>query len=161
VADVGAGDGDWSFRLAERVGETGHVYATEVDEDELDKIRDRIREGKADNVTTIPGDQERTGLEAGCCDAILLRLVYHHFTQPAVMRADLRQALRPGGRLAVIDIVPQKHWRELPDVPDRGGHGIPVEDVIREMTDAGFEVVAQYDDWNGDDDRFCVVFQLP
>jgi hypothetical protein len=57
--------------------------------------------------------------------------------------------------------VPQKHWRELPDVPDRGGHGIPVEDVIREMTDAGFEVVAQYDDWNGDDDRFCVVFQLP
>ncbi|MGB6362800.1 MAG: class I SAM-dependent methyltransferase [Thermoanaerobaculia bacterium] len=161
VADVGAGDGDWTFRLAERVGAAGHVYATEVDEDELDKIRRRIRKGDHDNVTAVKGDQDRTSLEADCCDAILLRLVYHHFTQPAVMRADLRRALRSGGLLAIIDIVPQKHWRELPEVPDRGGHGIPVVDVIQEMTDDGFEVVAQYDDWNGDDDRFCVVFRLP
>jgi len=161
VADVGAGDGDWSFRLAERVGASGHVYATEVDGDELDKIRRRIRKDDLDNITALEGDQERTGLEADCCDAILLRLVYHHFTEPAIMRADLRQALRPGGRLVIIDIVPQKHWRELPEVPDRGGHGIPIEDVIQEMTDDGFEVVAQYDDWNGDDDRYCVVFRLP
>ena len=161
VADVGAGDGDWAFRLAERVGETGQVYATEVDEDELDKIRRRIRKGDHDNVTAVKGDQDRTGLEADCCDAILLRLVYHHFTQPPIMRTDLRRALRSGGLLAIIDIVPQKHWRELPEVPDRGGHGVPVEDVIQEMTDDGFEVVAQHDDWNGDDDRFCVVFRLP
>ena len=161
VADVGAGDGDWSFRLAERVGAAGHVYATEVDGDELEKIRRRIRKSDHDNITAVEGDQERTGLPADCCDAILLRLVYHHFTQPTIMRADLRQALRPGGLLAIIDIVPQKHWRKLPEVPDRGGHGIPVEDMIQEMTDDGFEVVAQHDDWNGDDDRFCVVFRLP
>lgn len=158
VADVGAGDGDWSFRLAERVGETGHVYATEVDGDELDKIRRRIRKSDHDNITAVEGDQERTGLEADCCDAILLRLVYHHFADPARMRADLRRALRPGGLLAIIDIVPQKHWRKLPEVPDRGGHGIPVQDLIAEVTTDGFEVVAQYDDWNGDEDRFCVVF---
>ena len=161
VADVGAGDGDWAFRLAERVGSSGHVYATEVDKDELDKIRRRIRKDDHSNVTAVQGDQESTGLEADCCDAILLRLVYHHFTQPAVMRADLLRALRTGGLLAIIDIVPQKHWRELPEAPDRGRHGIPVEDVIREMTDDGFEVVDQYDDWNGDDDRYCVVFRLP
>ena len=134
VADVGAGDGDWSFRLAERVGETGHVYATEVDEDELKKIRRRIRKADNDNITAVEGDQERTGLEADCCDAILLRLVYHHFSDPARMRTDLRRALRPGGLLAIIDIVPQKHWRKLPEVPDRGGHGIPVQDLIAEVT---------------------------
>lgn len=159
VADVGAGDGDWSFRLAERVDETGHVYATEVDEDELDKIRRRIEKGNYTNVTAVEGSQERTGLTAECCDAILLRLVYHHFTQPSVMRADLRRALRPGGRLAIIDIVPQKLWRRLPEVPDRGGHGIPIEDLIREMTGDGFEVVSRHEDWNGDEDRFCVVFR--
>lgn len=161
LADVGAGDGDWAFRLVERVGSSGHVYATEVDDDELDKIRRRIEKDDHGNVTAIKGDQEQTGLEAGCCDAILLRLVYHHFTQPAVMRADLRRALRPGGRLVIVDIVPQRHWRDLPGVPERGGHGIPVEDVIQEMTGDGFDLVAQYDDWNGDDDRYCVVFRLP
>lgn len=159
VADVGAGDGDWSFRLAERVGETGHVYATEVDEDELDKIRRRIENGNYTNVTAVEGSQERAGLAAECCDAILLRLVYHHFTDPSVMRADLRRALRPEGRLAIIDIVPQKLWRRLPEVPDRGGHGIPIEDLIREMTGDGFEVVSRHEDWNGDEDRFCVVFR--
>jgi len=161
VADVGAGDGDWTFRLAERVGAAGHVYATEVDGDELDKIRRRIEKDDHDNITAVKGDQERTGLEADCCDAILLRLVYHHFADPVRMRADLRRSLRPGGLLAIIDIVPQKLWRKLPEVPDRGGHGIPVEDLIAELTTDGFELVAQYDDWNGDEDRFCVVFRLP
>jgi precorrin-6B methylase 2 len=158
LADVGAGDGDWAFRLAERVGDTGHVYATEVDEDELDKIQRRIRKGEATNVTAVKGDQNQTGLEADCCDAILLRLVYHHFTQPAVMRADLRRALRSEGRLVVIDIVPQKHWRHLPGVPERGGHGIPVEELIDELTGDGFELVDRYDHWNGDEERYCVVF---
>ena len=99
-----------------------------------------------------------TGLEPGCCDAVLLRLVYHHFQEPAPMRADLRAALKPAGVIAVIDILPQQGWRELPGVPDRGGHGIPPDRLLEEMTGDGFELVARFDDWNGDEDRFCMVF---
>lgn len=159
VADVGAGDGRWSEALARRVGPTGRVYATEVDEEEVVKIRQRVEDSGLENVTVLVGDQQDTGLEAGCCDAILLRLVYHHFVDPPRMRSSLRRALRPGGRLAIIDILPQENWRELPGVPDRGGHGISPEMLIQEMTADGFEAVERHADWNGDDERYCVVFR--
>ncbi len=159
VADVGAGDGEWSVELATRVGETGHVYATEVDEDNLEEIRERMERAGLGNVTSVLGDQHDIGLPADCCDAILLRLVYHHFTDPSPMRADLRRSLRPGGLIAVIDILPQSSWRELPDVPDRGGHGIGPDELLADMIGDGFEVEARYDDWGDEEDHFCIVFR--
>jgi ubiquinone/menaquinone biosynthesis C-methylase UbiE len=159
VADVGAGNGEWAVQLARHVGQEGHVWATEVEADEVEDIESRVLGASLNNVSVVLGDQSSSGLPPDCCDAILLRLVYHHFTRPVEMRASLRQALRPGGLLAIVDISPQSSWRELPDVPDRGGHGIPVTDLIREMTTDGFEVVSRQDEWNGDADRYCVVFR--
>jgi tRNA A58 N-methylase Trm61 len=101
VADVGAGQGEWSAALAESVGESGHVFSTEVNEDHVEKIRGRVDHAGLANVTVVLGDQLETGLPDGCCDAILLRLVYHHFTDPGPMRDELRRALRPGTRDAV------------------------------------------------------------
>jgi ubiquinone/menaquinone biosynthesis C-methylase UbiE len=159
VADVGAGDGDWAVQLARQVGAQGHVWATEVDGHEIDRIEERIRDSALGNITVVRGDQTSSGLPVDCCDAILLRLVYHHFQEPARMRTDLRRALRSGGRLVIIDIEPQSSWRDLPDVPDRGGHGIPEQELIDELTGDGFTLVDRRDDWNGDADRFCVVFR--
>ncbi len=159
VADVGAGDGEWTVGLAERVGDAGHVYATEVDEDDLEDVRETVDDAGLGNVTTILGDAEDTGLPAGCCDAILLRLVYHHFTDPAPMRASLKRALKPGGLIAVIDMLPQSHWRELDGVPDRGGHGIEPEELLADMTGDGFELVARHDDWGDDEEDYCLVFR--
>lgn len=159
VADVGAGDGEWSLAMAERVGETGHVFATEVKTDEIRDIERKIQSSGLSNVTVILGDQKTSGLPDECCDAIFLRLVYHHFVDPTSMLRSLRRALLPGGRLAVIDITPQSHWRDLEGVPDRGGHGISPEELVDELTRQGFELVARYDDWNGDADRFCTVFR--
>lgn len=159
VADVGAGDGGWAVQLARHVGPEGHVWATEVEEDEIDSIEGEILDAFLNNVTVVLGNQSSTGLPASCCDAILLRMVYHHFIHPQEMRASLRGALKPGGMIAVVDIEPQSDWRQLPDVPERGGHGIPQADLIQEMTLDGFEVVFRHDDWNGEDDRYCVVFR--
>jgi SAM-dependent methyltransferase len=159
VADVGAGDGEWAERLAREVGEAGHVFATEVDANDLEKIGKRVRDAGLANVTTILGTQQDTGLPVACCDAVLLRMVYHHFAEPARMRASLRAALRPLALLVIIDTEPQGNWRRLEGVPDRGGHGIREEELVREMTGDGFEVVARHPDWNGDDDRYCVVFR--
>jgi len=159
IADVGAGDGDFSVQLAERVGEDGRVYSTEVDEDQVDDIRRRIERAELGNVTPVLGNDQDTGLPENCCDAILLRLVYHHFTDPSPMRESLRRALRPGGLIAVIDFEPHQGWGRVAGVPDRGGHGIRAEDLIEEMTSDGFEVIARFDDWQGEGDRFCVVFR--
>jgi len=159
VADVGAGDGAWTADLAGRVAPGGHVYATEVDEDDLEAIRGLLERHAVDNVTSILGDQDETGLPDACCDAILLRLVYHHFIDPSKMRASLRRALRPGGLLVVVDFVPKGEIPPVSGVPERGGHGVSAEEVIEEMTSGGFELVSRDDEWQGHDDRFCVVFR--
>ena len=159
VADVGAGDGEWSEALAREVGPGGHVYATEVDEDDLDRIRERLESTGLDNFTAILGDDQTTGLPADCCDAILLRLVYHHFTDPPRMLESLREALRAEAPLVAVEITPQKFWERLPGVPERDGHGISMQDLIEEVTADGFEVVARFDDWEGDGDHYCVVFR--
>jgi precorrin-6B methylase 2 len=161
VADVGAGDGEFSVELAERVGAAGHVYATEVDDAKIDKIRSRAAAAGVPNVTALRGEQQETGLPAGCCDGILLRLVYHHFTDPAAMRRSLWNALRSGGRIAVIDVPPQKSWRRIEGVPDRGGHGIEVDELVGDMTASGFEVVERHDQWPSEDEAYCVVFRRP
>jgi ubiquinone/menaquinone biosynthesis C-methylase UbiE len=159
IADVGAGDGEWTERLAEEVGSAGHVWATEIDSDDLEKIENRASRAGLENVTVVLGTETDTGLADDCCEAILLRMVYHHFTHPAPMRASLRRALRPGALLAVIDLQPRGDWGDVDGVPDRGGHGIRDEELVEEMTSDGFEVVARYDDWNGSGNRYCVVFR--
>lgn len=160
VADVGAGDGEWAVELARRVGETGQVWATEVDEEHVQEIRERVADEGLDRVHVVRGDQTTNGLPDACCDAILLRLVYHHFTDPPRMRRDLLRALRPGGTVTVVDIEPQQHWRHLEGVPERGGHGIPAEDLVAEMAEEGFRVLRRRGDWNGEEDRYCIVFGL-
>lgn len=158
VADVGAGDGDWTGDLARAVGRSGTVWATEVDEELIEDLKDLADDEDLPQIRPVLGDQDRTGLGENCCDAVLLRLVYHHFTDPAPMRADLRRAMKPGARLLVIDILPQDGWRDLEGVPERGGHGISVERLIEEMESDGFRAVERLDDWGDEEDEFAVVF---
>jgi SAM-dependent methyltransferase len=151
VADVGAGDGRWSQGLAERVGESGRVYATEVDPGDLKRIRERVARAGLDNVIVVEGRQDDTGLPPTCCDAILLRRVYHHFQDPAAMRRSLRQALRADGLLLIVDFDPRGRWGRPEGVPEsRGGHGIDDGMVVSEMEGDGFELVRELD-WRGND----------
>jgi ubiquinone/menaquinone biosynthesis C-methylase UbiE len=150
VADVGAGKGEFALALAERVGPEGHVYATEIDAGLRAKIERAARDAGLANLTVVEALEDATGLPDGCCDAIFLRSVYHHLTKPELVLASLARALRPGGRLAVIDFRPTR-WLALwtpKDVPaDRGGHGVRPEIVSREAAAAGFEPLGVEEDW--------------
>jgi precorrin-6B methylase 2 len=161
AADVGAGDGRFTATLARQVGASGRIYATEVESDKLEQIQKRARDDGFANVRTVLGDQNGTGLPDACCDAILLRMVYHHFTDPQAMRRSLWSSLRPGGRVLVVEVPPHASWRKLDGVPERGGHGIPARELIDDMRSAGFAVLAQHEEWPGEDDSYCVVFQRP
>lgn len=166
VADVGAGDGSYAIALAAIVGPEGRVFATELDDEALEDVRENVAKKGLTNVTVLKGATASTNLPPGCCDAVLLRDVYHHLTEPTAMDASILAALRPGGRLAVIDF-PPSFWLApwTPDgVPeDRGGHGVPIEVVQRELAAAGFEPVAVEPDWSDGWllDLFCVVVRKP
>ena len=76
------------------------------------------------------------------------------------MRASLAAALKPGARLVIVDTAPHGDWRELPGVPDRGGHGISPKDLVSEMTRDGFELIEQHHDWPDEEANYCAVFRL-
>jgi predicted methyltransferase len=150
VADLGAGDGDYSLALARRVGPEGRVYATEIDAGKRAEIERAARAAGLDNVVVVEAKEDATGLPAGCCDAAFLRDVYHHLTKPEPTLASLRAALRPGGRLVVIDFPPSfwlAPWTPEGIPEDRGGHGVRPEIVIKEAEAAGFERAALDEAW--------------
>ena len=89
VADVGAGDGWLSVEFATVVGETGHVFATELSVRRRDDIRESVAVAGLDNVTVVEAGEHETNLAPGCCEAIFLRRVYHHLTDPAAYNASL------------------------------------------------------------------------
>jgi cyclopropane fatty-acyl-phospholipid synthase-like methyltransferase len=134
VADVGAGFGAWTMRLARELGPAGRVYATDVGAAQIAALRDVTQRERLNNVTVIEGAVSSTNLPALCCDAILIRDAYHHFTEPEALIKSLAASLKPGGRLAVIDFPPRPNTEVPAGVPaNRGGHGVPPEVVQREV----------------------------
>jgi ubiquinone/menaquinone biosynthesis C-methylase UbiE len=161
LADVGAGEGEIGIAAAAVVGPGGKVYLTELDERKKKALEETVSEKGLKNVVVVQGAEKQTNLPEDCCDEIVMRRVYHHFTAPTDMDASLLRSLKPGGELAVIDFPPRK-WLSLSDpvkgVPaNRGGHGIPQKILIEEMTAAGFTVDRIANDWP--EDSYCVVFR--
>ena len=156
VADVGAGKGGLTLALAREVGSNGRVFSTEIDPERLRGLREAVVAAKLDNVTVVEAFAGETGLPPNCCDAIVLRRVYHHVTDPSGINASLLRALRPGGVLAVIDFPPPVFF-------GRGSLGVPAQAVIGEVTGRGFELLRRIDDWPGRGPlaSYCLVFRKP
>jgi ubiquinone/menaquinone biosynthesis C-methylase UbiE len=163
IADVGAGEGEIGFAAAAAVGETGKVYLTELDEEKVAVLQRDAGRRKLKNAVIVKAAEKETKLPDNCCDAIVLRRVYHHFTAPKEMDGSLLRSLRPGGLLAVIDFAPRKSLTEsdpVKGVPsNRGGHGIPRKILVEELTAAGFKLDKSFEDWP--EDGYCVLFRKP
>jgi len=157
VADVGAGDGTYSFAAAQKVGPPGRVYATEIDNGKLKVLRAEVAKRKLENMIIAEGTADDTKLPSSCCDTIFLRHVYHHLTQPQDFDRNLVRSLKPGAYLAIIDFPPSPNLGPVEGVPkNRGGHGIPEKVMIEELTTAGLQVEKVIDDWSAQD--YCVIF---
>jgi ubiquinone/menaquinone biosynthesis C-methylase UbiE len=157
VADIGAGDGKYAFAAAKIVGDSGKVFATEIDEEKLAKLRSEVTKRHLTNVIVLESKEADTNLPAECCDAIFLRRVYHHLTKPAEFDAALVRSLKPSGRLAIIEFPPRSGLEPVDGVPaNRGGHGIPQKVAIEELTSAGLQLLKAVNDWPADD--YCILF---
>jgi len=147
----------YSFEVAEKIGPTGRVYATELDQEKLKNLREEVSKRKLYNVILVEGATDDTNLPSSCCDAIFLRHVYHHLTQPQDFDRNLVRSLKPGAQLAVIDFPPSPNSELVEGVPkNRGGHGIPEKVMVDELTSTGLQVEKIIDDWSKHD--YCVIF---
>jgi len=119
VADIGAGSGYFTFRLADAVGPTGHVYAVDVDEEIVRDLEEAAREGGYSNVTAVLGEFGDPLLPDGEIDLVFLCNTYHHIDEQVAYFDRLRVDLKPAGRVVIVEpkgiflvrrLLPSHHW---------------------------------------------------
>jgi len=133
VADIGAGVGYMSLRMAKRVGPTGKVYANDLQPEMLAKLNENAAKSKINNVVTVLGDVADPKLPANTMDLVLLVDVYHEFSQPQQMLRKIRETLKPDGRLVLLE-----YRAEDPNVPIIAEHKMTVAQVKTELEAEGF-----------------------
>jgi len=133
VADIGAGSGYMTVRLAKRVGPTGTVYANDVQPQMLEMLRRRLEKEKIANVTLVQGAVDDPKLPPASVELELMVDVYHELSQPQAMLRGLRQALKPGGRLVLLE-----YRKEDPSIPIRLEHKMTVAEAKMEVEAEGF-----------------------
>ena len=133
VADIGAGSGYYASRMARRVGPSGRVYATDIQQGMIDLLDRRIRSEGLANVTTVLGGIDEPKLPAGAIDLAIMVDVYHELQQPQIFLQRLKPAFKPGGRLVLIEF-----RKEDPKVPILEVHKMSVAEVKQELEAEGF-----------------------
>ncbi|HEV2473434.1 MAG TPA: class I SAM-dependent methyltransferase, partial [Chthonomonadales bacterium] len=128
VADIGAGSGYISFKLARMVGGSGRVYAEDIQPEMLRLIEQKMRARHVTNVTPVLGNVTDTRLKPGSLDLALLVDVYHEFDHPWEMTRSIVRALKPGGALVLVE-----YRLEDPNVPIKLLHKMSVAQVRKEM----------------------------
>jgi predicted methyltransferase len=135
VADIGAGSGAITWRLAERVGPTGKVYANDIQARMLELLRQNMTQRKIANVETVLGAVDDPKLPPASVDLELMIDVYHEFSHPQEMLRRLRESLKPGGRMVLLE-----YRGEDPAIPIRPEHKMTVATVKAEVEPEGFRL---------------------
>jgi ubiquinone/menaquinone biosynthesis C-methylase UbiE len=133
VADVGAGSGYMTVRLSKKVGPTGTVYANDIQPEMLRLLGLRLTKERIGNVTLVPGTVDNPNLPASMLDLELLVDVYHEFSAPQTMLRHLRDALKPAGRLVLLE-----YRKEDPTIPIRPEHKMSVAEAKLEVEAEGY-----------------------
>lgn len=160
VAEIGAGDARFTFRFAEVIGPEGRAYANELGAANARRIQEEARRRELGNVIAVEGALDQTNLPDACCEAMMMRHVYHMLTQPQPMARSFFRALKPGGVLLILEGNPQPGRPNAAGVPEnRAGMGIDPQIVIEELSAVGFQFDHRVAAWVGSD--YALVFRKP
>jgi len=135
VADIGAGSGYYSSRMAKRVGPTGRIYATDIQPGMIELLERRIKSEGLTNVTTVLGGMDDPKLPPKSIDLAIMVDVYHELQQPQIFLQRLKEAFKPGGRLVLLEF-----RKEDPKIPILEVHKMSVEEVRQEMEAEGLVI---------------------
>ena len=135
VADIGAGSGYYTSRMAKKVGPSGRVIATDIQPGMIAILERRIKSENLSNVTPVLGVMDDPKLEAGSIDMAIMVDVYHELQQPQVFLQRLKPAFKPGGRLVLLEF-----RKEDPKVPILEVHKMSVAEVKAELEAEGYAI---------------------
>ena len=141
VADLGAGSGYFTVRRARAVGSAGKVYAVDIQQGMLDLLQRAVTRERLTNVIPVLSTESDPRLPEQSLDLVLMVDVYHELSSPQVTLAHLKRALKPGGRLVLLE-----YRAEDPDVPIRPEHKMTKAQVKLEIEHEGFRQQRVYDD---------------
>ena len=141
VADIGAGSGYFTVKLARAVGDKGTVFASDLQEGMLELLKKAVTNARIKNVVPVLAAPDDPKLPAGSIDLALMVDVYHELSQPQVVLQHIREALKPDGRLALIE-----YRAEDPTVPIRPEHKMTKAQVRLEVEHEGFTQSRVYGD---------------
>src|SRR5215510_6863601 len=134
VADIGAGVGYHVWRLSEIVGPTGKVIGEDIQEGMIRLLKKNVDDRKLRNVEPVLGTPTDPKLPANALDLVLMVDVYHEFSEPVTMMKHIQNALKPGGRVVLVEF-----RKEDPRVPIQPLHKMSVEEVRSELEPLGFK----------------------
>ncbi len=140
VCDMGCGNGFYTLQLARLAGEGGRVLAVDIQPEMLHMLDERAKAEQIGNIELIEGTPIDPKLPAGEIDLILLVDVYHEFSHPEAMLKAMRQSLKPGGRIALVEF-----RLEDPNVPIKLLHKMSKKQILKEIPPNGFKLVEQFD----------------
>jgi ubiquinone/menaquinone biosynthesis C-methylase UbiE len=132
VADLGAGSGYFTFRLAAKVGKTGKVLAVDIQDEMIETLRRRATSLGVTNVAEVKGSETDPKLPASGVNMVLMVDVYHELAYPFEVMTKVREALKPGGRVVFVE-----YRKEDPRVPIKEVHKMSVEQLTKEMKVVG------------------------
>ncbi|OYP39218.1 class I SAM-dependent methyltransferase [Rhodopirellula sp. MGV] len=141
ICDMGCGNGFYSLKLAEMVGEEGKVLAVDIQAEMLRLLKARAEEQGIDNIELILGDIDNPKLPEGKVDLVMCVDVYHEFSHPEEMLAGMRKALKPDGKIVLLEF-----RMEDPKVPIRTLHKMSKEQILKEYKANGFHLAKEFDD---------------
>lgn len=140
ICDLGCGNGFYTLRLAQMVGPQGKVLAVDIQPEMLSMLNERLQQTNIQNVEPILGSVIDPHLPDASVDLMLLVDVYHEFSHPVHMLRAIRKALKPGGRMVLVEF-----RLEDPNVPIRLEHKMSKKQILREIPPNGFKLVREYD----------------
>jgi ubiquinone/menaquinone biosynthesis C-methylase UbiE len=135
VADIGSGSGYMTIRLSKRVGNSGAVYAVDIQQRMLDLLDARLKSSRIANVRLVLGAPDDPRLMPESIELALLVDVYHEFSQPQAMLRRIHDALKPGGRVVLLE-----YRKEDPSIPIRPEHKMSVSEAKMEVEPEGFRL---------------------
>ncbi len=155
VADVGCHEGYLTIHLSRKVAHGGKVYAVDVEDYRLDDLKEHLKERKLNNVEVILGDYDNPKLPTGRLDAVIVMDTYHEIEEYMKVLAHIKTALKPNGRLLILEKL-KIEKRGMSRAEQARGHTLSSKYVEEELQEAGFTIekeVKDFGDWQENDEK--------